>query len=421
MTAQTTSAEETREDLLLDATDPLDAARQHLAGTALTSGDRHRVGLELELHLVDLRWPARRPTWAEVQGLVAGLPRLPSGSALTLEPGGQLELSTPPGDDVSAAVAALRADRAALSSALAEAGYGGAALGADPVRPVRRVNPHPRYAAMELHFDALGCGRPGRAMMTSTAALQVNLDAGPPAQWRARLDLMRALAPVLVAVSSSSPFLGGRSSGWHSMRQETWQRIDGARSGPMGRGAPEEAWADYALGAPVMLVRQHDRLVPVTERVSFADWLARPAAFGRPAAEADLDYHLTTLFPPVRPRGYVEIRCLDAQPDRWWPALAALTATLVDDPVAADAAQELCTPVAGDVETAARLGTRDPAVAAAVSGCVELAARRAPAGLAPDLHDLSELLASGRTPGDLLRERIRKVGPLRTLEEEARA
>ena len=47
---------------------------------------------------------------------------------------------------------------------------------------------------------------------------------------------------------------------------------------------------------------------------------------------ADLDYHLTTLFPPVRPRGYVEIRCLDALPDRWWPALAALTATLVDDP-----------------------------------------------------------------------------------------
>ena len=69
---------------------------------------------------------------------------------------------------------------------------------------------------------------------------------------------------------------------------------------------------------------------------------------------ADLDYHLTTLFPPVRPRGYVEIRCLDALPDRWWPALAALVATLVDDPVAADEAAELCAPVADAWQTAAR-------------------------------------------------------------------
>ena len=73
---------------------------------------------------------------------------------------------------------------------------------------------------------------------------------------------------------------------------------------------------------------------------------------------ADLDYHLTTLFPPVRPRGYLELRCLDALPDRWWPALAALTVTLADDPVAADAAAELCAPVADSWETAARHGLR---------------------------------------------------------------
>ena len=73
---------------------------------------------------------------------------------------------------------------------------------------------------------------------------------------------------------------------------------------------------------------------------------------------ADLDYHLTTLFPPVRPRGYVEIRCLDALPDRWWPAIAAITATLLDDPVAADVAAEPCAPVADE------LGDRRPARAA---------------------------------------------------------
>ena len=90
---------------------------------------------------------------------------------------------------------------------------------------------------------------------------------------------------------------------------------------------------------------------------------------------ADLDYHLTTLFPPVRPRGYVEIRCLDALPDRWWPALAAITATLVDDPVAADAAAELCAPVADAWQTAARARAGRPGRSArAVTGCVEVAA-----------------------------------------------
>ena len=89
---------------------------------------------------------------------------------------------------------------------------------------------------------------------------------------------------------------------------------------------------------------------------------------------ADLDYHLTTLFPPVRPRGYLELRCLDALPDRWWPALAAITVTLVDDPVAADAAAELCAPVADSWETAARHGLDDETIRRAVTGCAELAA-----------------------------------------------
>ena len=65
--------------------------------------------------------------------------------------------------------------------------------------------------------------------------------------------------------------------------------------------------------------------------------------------------HLSTLFPPVRPRGYLELRCLDALPDRWWPAVAALVTTLVDDPVAADEAAEACAPVADAWHTAVRL------------------------------------------------------------------
>jgi glutamate--cysteine ligase len=396
-------------------------ARQHVADAALRPDDRGRVGLELEFHLVDLARPARRPDWSAVAALVTDLPAMPSGSSVTLEPGAQIELSTPPRDDLVGAVAALRADREALRQALSERGFGAAPLGTDPAREVRRTNPHPRYAAMEAHFTALGCGGPGREMMAATAALQVNLDAGPAEGWGSRLALIRSLVPVLVAVSASSPYLAGRASGWHSMRQETWYGIDPGRTDPITAGEPAEAWADYALAAPVMLVRDGEALRPVDGRVPFAGWLADPAPIGRPVTVADLDYHLTTLFPPVRPRGYVEIRCLDALPDRWWPALAALTVTLVDDPLAADRAAELCEPVAAELEGAARHGIADPGLRAAATGCVEVAARRCPASLAPDQEALAGLLAEGRTPGSALRERAETHGPLRLLEEEARA
>lgn len=404
----------------LDCSDPVAAATAHIAAGALKPSTGRRVGLELELHLVDLAEPGRRPGWAQVQALVAALPAMPHTSTVTLEPGAQIELSTPPADDLVGAVSALRADREALRVALADQGYAAAPLGADPARPVRRVNPHPRYAAMEQHFEARGCAEPGRAMMSATAALQVNLDAGPAEGWSSRIALIRSLVPMLVALSATSPYLGGRASGWHSMRQETWHGIDHGRSDPIPVGEPTVAWALYSLNAPVMLLRDEvGRMQPVTGLVTFGDWLRDPSRLGRPASLADLDYHLTTLFPPVRPRGYVEIRCIDAAPDRWWPALAALTTTLIDDPVAADAAAELCEPVAHAWEEAARRGIADPLVRQAVVGCVDVAARRVDPALRKEVERLAELVAAGRTPADELREDAERHGPLDLLIRES--
>ena len=96
---------------------------------------------------------------------------------------------------------------------------------------------------MEQHFDALGCAGSGKAMMSATAALQVNLDAGPAAGWQRPAGADRSMVPMLVAASSTSPYLGGTSSGWHSMRQGTWQGIDHGRSDPVPRGEPTSAWA----------------------------------------------------------------------------------------------------------------------------------------------------------------------------------
>ena len=423
MTAQqlTTPHAPVAEDVLLTSSEPLEAARRHVAEAALADGTTGRVGLELEMHLVDLAEPGRRPTWEQVQRLASTIGPLPAHSPVTLEPGGQIELSTPPADDVVGAVAALRADREVLRRRLHDAGFGAAPLGTDLARPVARINPGARYQAMETHFDAVGCAGAGQAMMTATAALQVNVDAGPESGWQSRLALVRTLVPVLLAASSTSPYLAGEASGWHSMRQGTWQGIDRGRSDPVPAGDPSEAWAGYALDAPVMLVSAGGQLRPVTSRVSFADWLRGTAPFGRRPTTADLDYHLTTLFPPVRPRGYVEIRCLDALPDRWWPAMAALVVTLVDDPVAADEAAALCAPVAHGWRTAAEQGLRDPGIRAAATGCVEVAARRAPEGLRAEVEDLAELFLSGRTPSGVLRTRVEQVGPLAVLEEEARA
>jgi glutamate--cysteine ligase len=420
MTAQGLT-EQLADDPLVAARDPLEAARAHVAEAALRPDTGGRVGLELELHLVDLARPDVRPSWPEVESLDSVLETLPRGSAVSWEPGGQVELSTHPQPDLVAAVEALRADRAALAEALARAGYGAAPLGADPAREVRRRNPAPRYAAMEAYFDGCGCGEHGRAMMSATAALQVNLDAGPAAGWHERLALLRSLVPVLVAASAGSTYLAGRASGWRSMRQQAWTGVDPCRSRPMHSGPPGERWAEYALTAPVMMLREGQGLRPLATRLPFGAWLADPSVLGRPATLADLEHHLTTLFPPVRPRGYVEIRCLDALPDRWWPALAALTVTLADDPVAADRAAELCAPVTGLHVEAAREGLAHPALRAAVAGCARVAAERVPPALAAEVAALAELVERGHTPGDELDETVRDRGPLRLLEEEARA
>ncbi len=412
------------DDALLTSRDPLDAARAHIAEGALreSAPGPGLVGLELEFHLVDRHVPATRPGWERITTLVASLPPMPSGSSVTVEPGGQLELSTPPGADTASAVAALAADRHVLTAALNEAGYGAAPLGADPARRPERVNPNRRYVAMEEHFRALGCADPGRAMMTSTAALQVNLDAGPASGWARRIAHLRALGPVLVAVSACSPYLGGTASGWRSMRQQTWHGIDHRRSGPVDGTDPAFAWAEYALDAPVMLVRGADGDArAVTSRVSFADWVGGRSPIGRAPTTADLDYHLTTLFPPIRPRGYLELRFLDAVPDRWWPALAAITAVLADDERAADRAAELCEPVRDHWVEAARDGLADAALHRAARGCLEAVLERCPAELTADVTAYAELVERGRTPGDEVRGRIAATDPLTVLLEEADA
>jgi glutamate--cysteine ligase len=312
-----------------------------------------------------------------------------------------------------AAIDAMNRDQAVLRSAFADAGLGLVFLGADPLRPPKRINPGARYRAMEQFFRSSRSGEAGAAMMTSTASIQVNVDAGPQDGWAARVRLAHALGPMMIAVAANSPMLGGEFTGWVSTRQRVWGDMDSARCGPiLGASGddPGTDWARYALKAPVMLVHTPDA-VAVTHWVPFADWVDGRVLLGdRRPTVADLEYHLTTLFPPVRPRQWLEIRYLDTVPDAFWPAIVFTLVTLLDDPVAADIAAAAVEPVATAWDTAARVGLRDRRLYEAANTCVAVAADKAPLELRDAMQRLVRSVEQGRCPGDDFSDQVIEHG-----------
>ncbi|MDQ1391884.1 MAG: glutamate--cysteine ligase [Acidimicrobiaceae bacterium] len=339
---------------------------------------QHRtVGVELESFAVPQIPPERLPAV-----------ELPAGSRLTFEPGGQVELSSPPQGSVAAACDALSADLAATREAFSPLGVSLVQSGLRPAsaRPPSRLVDTPRYRAMEAYFDR-HWSDDGRAMMRQTASVQVNLGLGAGGRASRRWRAANVLGPVLAAAFSSSPTDGGCGNA----RLATWLRLDPSRTAPVPCDPgvdPRRAWVDYALDAQVMLIRTdagagtdgaghrcateagHEALVdePITART----WIEHGHPLGWPSAD-DVAYHLTTLFPPVRPRGWLELRMIDALPDPWWRVPVAVAAALLDD---ADAV-EACEPVADRWWEAAEEGMADPPLAAAAAVC----ARRALSGL----------------------------------------
>jgi len=378
-------------------------AALHAGGGCLRAGPVGRVGLELEAHCVDLADLRRRPGWAELTDAVASVPELPGGGVITMEPGGAIEISGPPLDGALPAIAAMQADQAVLRTALQRRGLGLLPLGADPARTPARVNPGARYRSMETFFAASGTAEAGAAMMTSTASVQINVDAGPRDGWADRVRLAHALGPTMIAIAANSPLLSGEFSGWRSSRQWVWGRLDAARCGPvLGASGDDPAsdWARYALKAPVMLVHTPEAQ-PVTEWVAFADWAdGRVLLGGRRPTEADLDYHLTTLFPPVRPRGWLEIRYLDALPGALWPAVVFTLVALLDNPELAETAWAATESVATAWDQAARVGLADPRLRAAAVRCVGAAAQVAPRELAASMAGLLQRVSAGRSAAD---------------------
>ncbi len=389
----------------------------HVAERVLRPRPDPAVGIELEWLTHDPRRPGRRPRLAEVEAVRAeAAEQLPYASRVTIEPGGQLEISTPPMVGVDAACAAAAGDLYALERVSTEHGLDLVALGADPLRPACRIVTEGRYGAMQDHFD--GAGPDGLAMMCNTASLQLNVGLGTDAggeRWR----LANALGPTLVAAFPNSPFATGGPSGWCSTRLRHWWAIDPTRTAPVGaEGHPVDTWARYALAANTMLVRSVDgRWVPVRTELPFARWLAEGHELGWPT-EDDLAYHLTTLFPPVRPRGWLELRLLDALPTPYWQVATAVVVALHDDPEAAVAARRAVTGTEHRWVDAAHHGLADPALAAAADACFTAAvAGLGRLGVDDGLVAVVEryrerFVARGRCPADDLLDLWRRTGVL---------
>jgi glutamate--cysteine ligase len=237
-------------------------------------------------------------------------------------------------------------------------------------------------------------------MMCGTAATQVCLDAGEPGQVAARWQALHSLGPVLLALFANSSRHAGTETGWASARMRAWLDADPTRTWPVaGAGSgPAAAWGRYALAAPLLCLRRSRGSWHPPAGLTFADWVGGAV---RPAPTVDdLDYHLGTLFPPVRPRGYLEVRFLDAQPPDEWIAPVAVLTSLLAEPTTTGAARELTEPVAGAWSTAARRGLGDPALRNAAERVAELACRMLDrTGLSPATRDTVARIVSRRLAG----------------------
>ncbi len=375
---------------------------------------------------VELEWLVRsgdatRP--AEVDHRRLGDLVLPGGSALTIEPGGQLELSSRPRSSVAALCADVAGDVSDLGDEVSGGGARLVGMGLAPEGPTPRLASTPRYDAMDAFFAPDGPA--GSIMMTATASLQVNLGLGGEAEVEGLWRRANILGPVLAAVFANSPLRDGAPTGWASTRLQVWSAIDPSRTASAwapGRGCA--SWADYVLDARVMLIcRSGTDFAPLVKPLSFRRWLTQGHELGYPTAE-DLDYHLTTLFPPVRPKGWLELRFLDALPPPWWPVATAVAAGLVRDPEAGARAERAADPFAGQWRRAARFGLADPGLASAAQECFAAAAGTltdGDSGLGEAVVEYAQrFVARGRTPADERLDAWRATGSSLLAEDAER-
>ena len=241
----------------------------------------------------------------------------PKGGVISLEPGGQLELSGAPLANVHETYEETRQHLAEVKEIGGELGIGFLGIGFSPKWTLAEtpVMPKARYEIMRRYMPTRG--RRGLDMMFRTATVQVNLDFGSEADMVAKMRVGLALQPVATALYANSPFEDGRPNGFKSLRAEVWRDTDPDRTGLLPfvfeEGMGFERYVDYALDVPMYFVYRNGRYIDVAG-ASFRDFLAGRLAQlpGLRPTFDDWADHLTTLFPDVRLKRFMEMRGADA-------------------------------------------------------------------------------------------------------------
>ena len=267
-------------------------------------------------------------------------------SSITLEPGGQLELSGQLCADLFCNCSDFSRHIVNAVAACDKLGLILLGLGTQPFSRLEDIAwaPKARYDIMGPYM--LRTGDMGQRMMKQSAGLQVNLDFRDEADCMRKLRLGQALSPLLYGLFANSPILDGEPSGFLTTRGEIWSRTDPDRTGLLPfLDNPEAGFADYvehALDVPMYFIMREGRYIDLTQRpFRFREYL--DSGFGtHQATLADWDLHLSTLFTEVRLRPQVEVRCADSLPPHLVLTVAALLKGLMYDEEAFQAAWELC-------------------------------------------------------------------------------
>ncbi|MCY4241099.1 MAG: glutamate--cysteine ligase [Rhodobacter sp.] len=346
---------------------------------------------------------------------------------VSLEPGGQLELSGAPLETIHQTCDEVNVHLREVRKVANEIGARFIGLGAAPEWSHEQMPlmPKGRYRLMTEYMDRVGTH--GKQMMYRTCTVQVNLDFSSEADMVKKLRVALSLQPVATALFANSPFFEGRPTGYGSWRSRIWRDLDADRTGipefVFEDGFGFERWVRYALDVPMYFVFRDGRYLNALGQ-SFRQFLSGtlPALPGEIPTLADWADHLTTLFPEARVKRFIEMRGADGGPWRRLCALPAFWVGLIYDRTSLDAAWDLVKRWDQETREALRMAAAADGLRAQV-GDLNMAnlsaevvaiskaglrsrARSGLGGMVPDerhfLHALEESLELGKTPADEL-------------------
>eukprot|EP00903_Cladosiphon_okamuranus_P003321 g3319.t1 len=364
--------------------------------------------------------------WSPIEenGYLIGLKK--DGASVSLEPGGQFELSGAPLEHIHETCNEVGSHLDEVRQIADPLGIGFIGLGASPIWSMDEtpIMPKGRYKIMRAYMEKVG--RLGRQMMFRTCTVQSNLDYGSEADMVKKFRVSLALQPLGTALFANSPFLEGRTNGFLSYRSQIWTDTDPDRTGMLpfvfDEGFGFERYVDYALDVPMYFVRRGGTYLDASG-LSFRDFMdgKLPILPGERPAIDDFEDHLSTIFPEVRLKRFLEMRGSDSGP---WSRLCAFSAFwtgLLYDDGALDAAWDLVKDWTDGEREALRQSVRTIGLKAPVPGgrsLQELGKQvmdisraglraRAKLSVAGDdetgfLQELDRTLESGLTPADEL-------------------